>query len=202
MAENTNPKDEKKIKFVIGTPLKTRRNTPIHKPGKRLMHGIALRFIQRRVAGGGHKAVGFDLNLTSMIDYLVITVVFLLSNFGTAQQMASHQALEIPTVPRGDPVKAGPILSISTGAVFLDAMLVAKPEEAINSNGRIDRLSQRLDEYKRNWPQLHPPTEKFEGDIIFQIDKSIPWKLVNAIARTCAASGFTNFHFAITKGGK
>lgn len=197
MSEN---KASHKIQHVIGTPLKTRANTPIHKPGKKLMHGIPLRFIQRRVAGGGHKSVGFDLNLTSMIDYLVITVVFLLSNFGTAQQMASHQALEIPTAPHADPPKSGPILSISSGAVFLDANMVAKPDEVLNSSGRIDRLSQRLDEFKRNWPQLHPPTEPFNGDIILQIDKNIKWQIVNQVARTCALSGFVNFHFAITKG--
>src|SRR5947208_15471763 len=98
-----------KVQFLIGTPLKSRHNTPIHQPGRRLMHGIPLRFVQKKVGGFGHRATNADLNLTSMIDYLVITVVFLLSNFGTAQQMASQAGLEIPTVPHADPIVSAPI---------------------------------------------------------------------------------------------
>src|SRR4051794_996787 len=102
-----------KVQHVIGTPLGARHNTPIHKPGRRLMHGIPLRFVQKRVGGHGAKNVNTDLNLTSMIDYLIITVVFLLSNFGTAQEMASQQGLEIPTVPHADTIISAPIISIS-----------------------------------------------------------------------------------------
>ena len=98
-----------KVKHMIGTPLKARNNTPIHQPGRRLMHAIPLRFVQKKVGGHGSKSVNADLNLTSMIDYLVITVVFLLSNFGTAQEMASQQGLEIPTVPNADSIISAPI---------------------------------------------------------------------------------------------
>ena len=39
----------------------------IHAPGRRLMHFIPLKFVQHKVAGGGRRAVGAALSLTSMI---------------------------------------------------------------------------------------------------------------------------------------
>ena len=188
-----------KVKHVIGTPLKARHSTPIHAPGKRLMHHVPLRFVQKRVGGHGAKSVNTDLNLTSMIDFLVITIVFLLSNFGTAQEMASQQGLEIPTVPHADPIRSAPIVSISSQAVLLDGQRVANPSEVVNSTDRIDRLFERLQDARRNFPLVHP-TETFEGDIIFQIDQQMLWQLVKRVAQTCALAGYTNLNFAVNKG--
>lgn len=188
-----------KVQHVIGTPLGARHNTPIHTPGKRLMHAIPLRFVQKRVGGHGAKSVNADLNLTSMIDYLVITVVFLLSNFGTAQEMASQQGLEIPTVPHADTIISAPIVSISSRAILLDGQRVANPAEVLASSDRIDRLFERLQDARRNFPVLHP-SEQFEGNIVFQIDRAIQWQLVKRVAQTCALSGYTNLNFAVNKG--
>jgi biopolymer transport protein ExbD len=188
-----------KVKHSIGTPLKARHNTPIHQPGKRLMHSIPLRFVQKKVGGGGKKSVSADLNLTSMIDYLVITVVFLLANFGTAQEMASQEGLEVPTVPHADEVRSAPIVSISSLAILLDGQRMANPAEVMASTDRIDRLFERLQEARRNWGVVHP-NEQFEGNIIFQIDKQISWQLIKRVAQTCALAGFTNLNFAVNKG--
>lgn len=188
-----------KVHHVIGTPLKARHSTPIHSPGKRLMHHIPLRFVQKKVGGHGGHSPNADLNLTSMIDYLVITVVFLLSNFGTAQQMASQQGLEIPTVPHADSIRSAPIISISTSAILMDGQRVANPSEVVNSTDRIDRLFERLQDARRNFPVLHP-NENFEGNVIFQIDRNIEWRLVKRVAQTCALSGYTNLNFAVNKG--
>jgi biopolymer transport protein ExbD len=187
-----------KVQYVIGTPLKTRHTTPIHQPGRRLMHHIPLRFVQKKVGGHGKHATNADLNLTSMIDYLVITVVFLLSNFGTAQEMASQQGLEIPTVPHADQVVSAPIISISSTAILLDGQRVANPGEVRNSTDRIDRLFERLHDARQNFPVVHP-NETFNGDIVFQIDKQIDWQLIKRVAQTCALSGYTNLNFAVNK---
>ena len=53
----------------------------IHEPGRRLMHFVPLKFVQKRVGGGGQRSVSAPLNLTSMIDFLVVIVVFLLMTF-------------------------------------------------------------------------------------------------------------------------
>jgi hypothetical protein len=186
-------------KHMIGTPLKARHSTPIHQPGKRLMHSIPLRFVQKKVGGHGAKSVNADLNLTSMIDYLVIVVVFLLSNFGTAQQVSSQQGLEVPSVPHAAQLRSAPIVSISSQAILLDGQRIASPAEVLSSTGRIERLYENLQNAKRNYPLLHP-NETFRGEIVFQIDRSTRWELIKRVAQTCALSGYVALNFAVSKG--
>lgn len=172
---------------------------PVSQPGKRLLHHIPLRFVQKRVAGGGHKAVTADLNLTSMIDFLVITVVFLLSQFGSQQQVQSSAGLEIPEIHNADNLASAPIVSISEQAIMMDSQRIANPRDVVNSNDRIDRLFERLEQARREFPVLHPDRQ-FEGDIVFQIDRRVHWDVVKAVARTCAGAGYVRLNFAVTKG--
>lgn len=187
---------------------------PVSKPGKMafkrgpfgrpvankpvLFHQLPLVEVQRRLRGGGHKGVNADLNLTSMIDYLVITVVFLLSQFGTQQQMQSSANLEVPTIPHADNLISAPIISISDQAILMDGQRVATPNDARTAD-RIDRLFERLDQAKREYPVLHPG-ETFQGDIVFQIDHRVQWNVIKAVARTCSQAGYTRLNFAVTKG--
>lgn len=172
---------------------------PVAKPGKRLLHNIPLRFVQKRVAGGGHKSVNADLNLTSMIDFLVITVVFLLSQFGSQQQVQSSAGLEIPETHNADALASAPIISISDQAILMDGQRITTPREIAGSTDRIERLFERLDQAKRNYSLVHP-TGHFEGDVVFQIDRHVHWDVVKIIARTCAAAGYVRLNFAVTKG--
>ncbi len=172
---------------------------PVARPGKRLLHQIPLKFVQKRVSGGGHKGVNADLNLTSMIDYLVITVVFLLSQFGSQQQMQSTADLEIPRVPHADTMRSAPIVSISDQMVLLDGNRITTPRELAGVTDRIDRLFERLEQARRDFPVLHP-TDQFEGDIVFQIDRRVSWQVIKTVAKTCAMAGYTHLNFAVTKG--
>jgi biopolymer transport protein ExbD len=188
---------------------------PVSKPGKMphktgpmgrpvahksvLFHSLPLHFAQKRLRGGSHKGVNADLNLTSMIDYLVITVVFLLSQFGTQQQIQSSASLEVPTIPHADNLISAPIISISDQAILMDGSRISTPRELAGVTDRIDRLYERLDQVKREFPVLHPG-ETFQGDIVFQIDRRVPWNVVKTVARTCAVAGFVRLNFAVTKG--
>jgi len=172
---------------------------PVAKPGKRLLHGIPLKFVQKRVAGGGHKGVNAELNLTSMIDYLVITVVFLLSQFGSQQQVQSSENLEIPEVPHADAVTSAPIVSISDQVVLLDGQRIANTRDLASVTDRIDVLFERLQEARRLYPSIHPD-QQFRGDIVFQIDRRVHWTTIKTVAKTCAMAGYTSLNFAVTKG--
>ncbi len=172
---------------------------PVTKPGKRLLHQIPLKFVQKRVSGGGHKSVNADLNLTSMIDYLVITVVFLLSQFGTQQQLQSSAGLEVPETQHTDRLRSAPIISISDRSILMDGRRVSSPQELSANQDRIDRLHERLEQVRRDWPVLHPG-DPFEGDILFQIDRRTNWQIIKTVARTCASVGFVRLNFAVTEG--
>ena len=79
---------------------------PVHTPGPRLMHAINLKFVQKKVSGGGGRSVNAELSLVSMIDFLVVTVVFLLMTFSAsaetlkpALKCQSHHAACSASVP-------------------------------------------------------------------------------------------------------
>jgi len=56
----------------------------IQAPTRRLMHHVGLEFVAKKVSGGGKRATSASLSLTSMIDFLVVTVVFLLMTFSAS----------------------------------------------------------------------------------------------------------------------
>jgi hypothetical protein len=59
----------------------------IHEPGRRLMHLVPLKFVQKRVGGGGGHSLNAELNLTSFIDFLIVVVVFLLMTFSASGEI-------------------------------------------------------------------------------------------------------------------
>lgn len=65
----------------------------IHKPGKRLMTHIPLRFVWNKVSGHGRKGVGAALNLVSFIDFLVVTTIFLLMSFSASGESLCWTAM-------------------------------------------------------------------------------------------------------------
>ena len=56
----------------------------IHQPGRRLMKGVPLRFVWNKVSGHGARSPNAGLNLVSFIDFLVVTVIFLLMSFSAS----------------------------------------------------------------------------------------------------------------------
>ena len=68
----------------------------IHEPGRRLMHFVPLKFVQKRVSGGGGRSVAAALNLTSMIDFLFMVVVFLLMTFSASGEIPLDKNVKLP----------------------------------------------------------------------------------------------------------
>src|ERR1700678_3961508 len=69
---------------------------PIATPGRRLMRQIGLEFVAKKVTGGGHRSTNASLSLTSMIDFLVVTVVFLLMTFSASGETPQAKGLVLP----------------------------------------------------------------------------------------------------------
>ena len=69
---------------------------PVHEPGQRLMHHVPLEFVRRKVEGHGKRSTNANLSLTSMIDFLVVTVVFLLMSFSASGETPIAPGLTLP----------------------------------------------------------------------------------------------------------
>ena len=92
----------------------------IHEPGRRLMHHVPLKFVQKRVTGGNHRSVVAGLSLTSMIDFLVVTVVFLLMTFSASGEVPVNKAIRLPMAENTLDMVEAPIVSITGSALLVD----------------------------------------------------------------------------------
>ena len=145
--------------------------------------------------GSGHKGVNADLNLTSMIDYLVITVVFALAVRDAAADAVVGE-------PRGadehaDNLISAPIISISEQAILMDGQRVANPRGA---HGGAHRPPLRAPRPGQARVPRAAPGRDLPGRHRLPDRPPHPWSIIKAVARTCSQAGYTRLNFAVTKG--
>ena len=93
----------------------------IHEPGRRLMHFVPLKFVQKRVSGGGGRALSASLNLTSMIDFLVMIVVFLLMTFSASGEIPVDKNVKLPKAENTIDMVDAPMIAVNGSQVnFVD----------------------------------------------------------------------------------
>lgn len=92
----------------------------IHTPGPRLMHAIALKFVWNKVSGHGGRSPNANLNLVSFIDFLVVTVIFLLSSFSASGEISVDKNVKLPKAENVDDVIDAPMVAVSGSQILVD----------------------------------------------------------------------------------
>ena len=113
----------------------------IHQPGRRLMHAVPLKFVQKKVSGGGHRPTSANLSLTSMIDFLVVTVVFLLITFSASGETPVSKGIKLPDAENTLDMIDAPMVGI-TGSLILEQMF----EDRLTMDGKSSSERPRDDE--------------------------------------------------------
>src|SRR5688572_28533244 len=85
----------------------------IHQPGKRLMRSVKLKFVWNKVMGHGGKGVNANLNLVSFIDFLVVTVIFLLMSFSASGEIAVDRNVKLPKAENVEDVIDAPMVAVN-----------------------------------------------------------------------------------------
>ena len=170
----------------------------IHEPGRRLMHGVPLRFVQKRVSGGNHRSVVAGLSLTSMIDFLVVTVVFLLMTFSASGEVPVNKAIRLPMAENTLDMVEAPIVSITGSALLVDGASAGNTRAIEDSKRlqRIDELFNILKGKREVWKQLHPGKE-FPGVVVLSIDQEVTAVVVKSVFQTSAFAGYPNVSFMV-----
>ena len=83
----------------------------IHQPGARLLRGVKLHFVYKKVAGHGARSVNESLNLIPFIDFLLVTVIFLLMSFSASGEIT----VELPAFKEAGGTSAGTARLIFAG---------------------------------------------------------------------------------------
>ena len=101
---------------------------PIEEPGRGLMHHVGLKFVAKKVAGGGGRGVNAALSLTSMIDFLVVTVVFLLMTFSASGETPVSTGVNLPKAENTLDMIDAPIVAVAGSQVIVDGAPAETPE--------------------------------------------------------------------------
>ena len=175
----------------------------IHKPGRVLLHHVPLKFVRKKVAGGGRKSMDHEIPLVPFIDFLITLVVFLLTSFSASGELLAQQPnLKMPDARHVVDLEIQPIIAINPDVITLDGRRMADTRTlaAEAQVERMEQLIQDLDTLKRNWSILHP-SEPFAGTVILQADKSIDFRVIKKVMFSCAQAGYANISFAVNRVG-
>ena len=170
----------------------------IHEPGRRLMHFVPLKFVQKRVGGGGGRPLSASLNLTSMIDFLVMIVVFLLMTFSASGEIPVDKNVKLPKAENTIDMVDAPMIAVNGSQVIVDGT-AAGSTRAIEEAGRLQRIDELFNILKAKrelWKQTHP-TKDFPGVVMLQIDQHVKAVIVKSVFQTAAFAGFPNVSFMV-----
>lgn len=173
----------------------------IHKPGRVLLHHIPLKFVRKKVSGGGRKAMDHEIPLVPFIDFLITLVVFLLTSFSASGELLAQQPnLKMPDAKNAVDLEIQPIIAINPDVITLDGRRMADTRtlEAEARVERMEQLIQDLETLKRNWSILHP-SEPFSGTVILQADRGIDFRVIKKVMFSCAQAGYANVSFAVNR---
>jgi biopolymer transport protein ExbD len=171
---------------------------PIQTPGRRLMHHVGLEFVEHKIAGHGKRATNAGLSLTSMIDFLVVTVVFLLMTFSASGETPVAKGLNMPKAENTLDMMDAPMVVVVGSQILVDGGAAGntRPIEESDRMQRIDELFNILKAKRELWKQTHPGKD-FPGVVMLQIDQHIKAVIVKSVFQTAAFAGFPNVSFMV-----
>ncbi len=171
---------------------------PIQSPGRRLMGHVGLEFVEKKVAGGGSRSTNASLSLTSMIDFLVVTVVFLLMTFSASGETPIARGLNMPKAENTLDMIDAPMAAVVGSQILVDGSPAGNTRTVEESDRmqRIDELFNILKAKRELWKQTHP-NKDFPGVVLLQIDQNIKAVVVKSVFQTAAFAGFPNVSFMV-----
>lgn len=170
----------------------------IHEPGRRLMHAVPLKFVQKRISGGGGHALSAALNLTSMIDFLVTIVVFLLMTFSASGEIPVDKSVKLPKAENTIDMTDAPMVAINGSQILIDGNPAGSTRavEEANRLQRIDELFTQLKNKRELWKQTSPG-KNFPGVVVLQVHETVPALVVKSVFQTAAMAGYPNVSFMV-----
>ncbi len=163
-----------------------------------------------------------ELSITSMMDMMVIILVFLLKSYSTTDiSVAASDELALPTSTAEKPPGVAVNLVITKSNIVVDGLeilrltkvpdeenpgqeILAVPEDE-KKGQLITRLYDRLLEKAEDAKQLSELTQNtehdFKGQMLLQCDKKLPFSVLREVMYTAGQAQFSEFRFVVYKTG-
>ena len=147
-----------------------------------------------------------DVDITSLLDILVILLVFLLKSYNSSGvTLTIPKGITLPNSESSTLNNAGVMIQVSKDKIWVDTETILDSENApknIYDHGglRIIPLFNELvkkKEHIKNISKQAPQAKPFSGIANLIIDKSLKYSYVKKIMYTCAAAGYKEYKFVV-----
>lgn len=154
------------------------------------------------------RSAAFKIQITSMVDMFVILLVFLLKSYSTSPvQISPNKDLTLPEstaqVDPEDVVK----LVVSKNGIFLEDHKVMElsfgkvlPEDVDKTDGQfLKKLFDELDSQAKKTRGIAAvnDTVEFDGKILMQADRDLPYSLLQKVLYTSMLAGYSDMKLAV-----
>lgn len=159
-----------------------------------------------RKRGRKRKAQVFDLDITSLLDILVIMLVFLLqSTNSTGIIMTVPKGVELPSSTSATPNNEGIIVQVSPTTIWVEDSEVLTIDDDLRS--KVDQGGRRLiplynelvkrKEVIKLSQRSSPQAKEFGGVVNLIVDKTVKYSFIKKLLYTCAEAGFKEYKFVV-----
>jgi len=166
------------------------------------------RFHSSKILGKKHGRKGGDvhLNVTAMVDMMMVLVIFLVMNFNASGEMLFlSKDIKMPQAANGDEVTRVPIIAISNkNQLYFEGVILTDLNniDPNDPNWRIAELEEKLVDNrqraeaigKREWAS---PEEDPTTTVNVQSDKDTDFKLLKRVLYTCEQAGYGRIRLAV-----
>jgi biopolymer transport protein ExbD len=180
----------------------SRFHQPITVPGRRLLKGAPLRFVAKKVGGGGGKSLNHDIPLIPFIDFLLCIVLFLLASFSASGELPIDKDVKLPLADNVEDMTTAPMVAITGNTILVDGMVAGSTREVKEANRmqKLDELFNLLKTKRELYKQINPGKD-FPGVAVLQVDRNVEAVIVKSVFQTAALAGYPNISFMVQNRG-
>jgi len=172
---------------------------PIHTPGRRAGSGAALRLAKKHMTGKAGKSLYASLNLTAMVDFMTVVVIFLLMQFSASGEILFMQKdIRLPDAAAGAELERVPVVAISADSITFEGSIVTGLSDLAEGEV-IAELQSKLDQARNAWTATS--SKPFDHKVIVQADQDVDFKFIRRVMVTCTVSQYNNLMFATRRVG-
>jgi biopolymer transport protein ExbD len=146
-----------------------------------------------------------DLDITSLLDILVIMLVFLLKSYNSSGIVLNvPKSVTLPSSNSQSINTTGVMIQVSPDTIWVDNKIIwekTKNRKSLDQGGRrIIPLYNELVRIKRSIKRIEkssPNAKKFSGVINLIVDKSLKYNWIKKLLYTSAEAGYRQYKFVV-----
>ena len=147
-----------------------------------------------------------ELDITSLLDILVIILIFLLKSYNTSGVFFNlPSGINIPQSKSKNISTPGVVIQVSNQKIWIDDELIIEkmggPNLTDHGGRRLIVLFDKLVEKRRTIERIkknNPKIEDFKGTANLVIDKKVNYNLIKKILYTAAEAKFIKYKFVVS----